>query len=338
MKEKDKIQFESIPNFTLDVPHGDSTLKEKEYDSLYEELHEKCNPDMFMHPFVKERFDAATEIYSELRKRCSSKSVSDSDLKDLRDKAESELGIHFSTNKLFKHLTEYCSPDIYTKMKPFPTERVKEASRLYAKILQYKDDIHALEEIEQEAESFIQQRVEDIHRYQQEINRQQKASDAEVKRTAKEKWRMQLWILSVWIVFTLVPEVYFGYYIVFDILLTVVILASIALAIITFNKKNIRGCITSIIILILAIFKGAVPGFNTFPVSGLFLTSTVFSIINIFKRNRNKAIIWGIAMMTSLYSIHPYIIEDILVSLTIIGFTLLVRLIVNLIRKSSSAV
>ena len=337
MKEKDNIQFESIPKFTFDESPVDSSPKEKEYDSLYEELHEKCNPDKFMHPFVKERFDVATEIYSELRKRCSSKYVSDRELKDLRDKAESELGIHFSTSKLFKYLAEYCSPDIYTKMKPFPTERVKEASRLYAKILQSKDDIHALEEIEQEAEPFIKQRIVDIHRQQQENKRQQVVSEAEENRIAKEKWRMQLWLLSVWKAFTLIPEVYIGEFIVFDILLLVVILASIALIIINFIKKNISGCITSIIIPILAIFKGTVSGFNFFPISGLFITSTVFSIINMFKRNRNKAIIWGIAMMTSLYSIHPYIIEDILVSLTIIGFTLLVRLIVNLIRKTSSA-
>ena len=335
MKENEKVQFESMPDFFLNEKQKETPTEEKEYSSLYEELHEKCNPDRFMQPFIKERFDLATEIYAELRKRCSSKYVSDEDLKDLRNRAESDLGIHISTSKLFRHLSEYCSPDIYTKMKPFPTERVKESSRLYAKILDAKDNIHALEEIEREAESFIEQRKKDISQQQQEEIYQQKIKDAKEKRLAKEKRKNQLWLLLVWVVFSLIPEGYFGESSVLDILLLIVIIASIALIVINIIKKNISGCVTSIIILILSILKGTIPGFNIFPLTIICLTSTVFSAINIFKRNKNKVVIWSVAMITSLFGMHPYILEDLLVSLVIIGTIFLVRIVANVFKKPS---
>lgn len=205
MKEKDNIQFEPIPNFNLDESPVDSSPKEKEYDSLYEELHEKCNPDRFMQPFIKEKFDMATDIYAELRKRCSSKYISDRELKDLRDKAESELGIHFSTRKLFKYLVEYCSPDIYTKMKPFPTERVKEASRLYAKILEAKDDIHGLEKIEKEAEPFIKQRKNELHETEKAMQ-ERKRIDLEKKKHKEEKEKRKdrnYCGLIIWMIFVI---------------------------------------------------------------------------------------------------------------------------------------
>lgn len=41
---------------------------EKEYNTLYDELRDKCNPERFMEPYEKEKVELAIEIFSELDK------------------------------------------------------------------------------------------------------------------------------------------------------------------------------------------------------------------------------------------------------------------------------
>lgn len=152
--EDTEIRFESMPDFSYNSP-----TEEKEYNSLFDELEDKCNPDRFMNPFIQERFDLANELYAELLKRVQR---DDNSLKEIRDKAINGLGIHISTDRLYKYLLEYCDPKIYTAMKPYNKERVQEAGRLYAMIQDAKDDIYRLEAIEEKATSFIKKRKEEL--------------------------------------------------------------------------------------------------------------------------------------------------------------------------------
>lgn len=152
--EDTEIRFESMPDISYNSP-----TEEKEYNSLFDELEDKCNPDRFMNPFIQERFDLANELYAELLKRVQR---DDNSLKEIRDKAINGLGIHISTDRLYKYLLEYCDPKIYTAVKPYNKERVQEAGRLYAMIQDAKDDIYRLEAIEEKATSFIKKRKEEL--------------------------------------------------------------------------------------------------------------------------------------------------------------------------------
>lgn len=69
MKEYDNIEFEEI-NTGIDFEKMASKSDidfEKEYDSLCEELLDKCNPSIYCYQsFDKEKFDIANDIYNEL--------------------------------------------------------------------------------------------------------------------------------------------------------------------------------------------------------------------------------------------------------------------------------
>ena len=207
---EENISFESMPDFgSFLKPSPKSGIEDKFYKSLYEELAEKCNPREFVkdEKIDKTLFDKANEIYSDLITR---PSRNDADLIDLREKAEHELGIHFSTKRLFDFLKGYFDPNIYIAIKPYNAERVakavfyydgymvykpfhleeneetvlaiarKRAENIdvcrqvnpqtdyhlfyYDQLLQNKNDIHALEKLEIEAQEFISQRNEETKR------------------------------------------------------------------------------------------------------------------------------------------------------------------------------
>lgn len=122
-----------------------SKSEEKQYESLYEELLEKCNPNNFMQPYDKEKVDTANTIFAELR---NNPYATDYDLKDVRLMAVQKLGIHISTQKILDYLMKYCDPQRYTDRDPYDAELVNQANTLYAKILDNKDDIFELEKIE----------------------------------------------------------------------------------------------------------------------------------------------------------------------------------------------
>ena len=183
MKEENDIRFEPMPEFASNGKQQDIPIYEREYFSLYDELEEKCNPDRYMNPFVQERFDLANELYAELQKRGKR---DDKSLVDIRDRAMEGLGIHISTQRLYKYLLEFCNPNIYTSMKPYDKDRVHEAGRLYAMIQNAKDDIHALEAIEKDAEPFIKKRKDEIEWMQkveeerlEQVKEMQKKDDRE---------------------------------------------------------------------------------------------------------------------------------------------------------------
>ena len=69
-KEDDNIQFEQMPDLDWGKVQKPKPVKEieKEYDSLYDELLDKCNPSRFKIESVGlDRFNIANEIYAQLK-------------------------------------------------------------------------------------------------------------------------------------------------------------------------------------------------------------------------------------------------------------------------------
>ena len=178
MQNQGNIQFEEMGAFSFEGKTSDIPMEEKAFDSLYEELNEKCNPNRFLYPFVLERFELANRLYDELQK---SQKRDDASLKDIRDRAMAGLGIHISTHRLYEYLMKYCYPGIYTDIKPYDKERVLEAGRLYGKMQKSKDDIHALEVVEKEASDFIKKRQNELREQQEKERERQQALERERK-------------------------------------------------------------------------------------------------------------------------------------------------------------
>lgn len=152
-EKEENIQFDSITdlrwNFGGKYEEKTETAREdaeeREYYSLYEELVDKCNPGKFKTAGI-EIFNTANEIYSGLQQLTD---TSDSaDLKELRNQAIDKLGIKISTKKVFNRLQTYLDPENYTGRTPYDKDLVSNAGNLYTQLLNNKDDIRALEAIE----------------------------------------------------------------------------------------------------------------------------------------------------------------------------------------------
>ena len=152
-EKEENIQFDSMTdlrwNFGGKYEEKTETAREdaeeREYDSLYEELVDKCNPGKFKTAGI-EIFNTANEIYSGLQQLTD---TSDSaDLKELRNRAIDKLGIKISAKKVFNKLQTYLDPENYTGRTPYDKDLVSNAGNLYTQLLNNKDDIRALEAIE----------------------------------------------------------------------------------------------------------------------------------------------------------------------------------------------
>ena len=156
MQEEERIQFEQIfddgwtrNNQGNENPSTQSSLAEdKEYDSLYDELVDKCNPINFNIESVGiERFNIANEIYAQVLNN----HESEEDLVYLRNRAMDELGIHISTSKVFNRLKEFLDPQNYMNRHPYDVDLVRNAGTQYDKLIRNRDDIRALSELENES-------------------------------------------------------------------------------------------------------------------------------------------------------------------------------------------
>ena len=116
----------------------------KVYDSLYEELLDKCNPKNFMVVYDKAKVDAAILIYDELSR------VNKKDeecIRTIRDRAVLRLGIRVSTDRLYKELIDYCNPQNFLTTVPFQADLLQAANHFYAEVRANKNDIHELERL-----------------------------------------------------------------------------------------------------------------------------------------------------------------------------------------------
>lgn len=149
--EDDNIIFETMPDFR-DIKLGSDNIQqtyedEKEYDSLYDELMDKCNPKKFnIEYFGFDKFDEANYIWSELKKE--KEYTSKESLILLRNRAIQKLGVHISTKKKLNELKEYLNPDVYIDDDNYDRDLISKVGKVYEEILSAKNDIILLEEIE----------------------------------------------------------------------------------------------------------------------------------------------------------------------------------------------
>ena len=165
-KDDDNIQFDQMPDLDWNwgkAPKDEIVEVEKEYDSLFEELLDKCHPGKFQIESVGlEKFNISNEIYSQLldcesiAKSMGNKRISEVALKKLRDRAVDELGIHISTKKEVAYLRSFLDPNIYIDKKPYNAQLVRDAGALYQQLLNNMNDIRALEQLEEQASTFLQ--------------------------------------------------------------------------------------------------------------------------------------------------------------------------------------
>lgn len=135
-REEENIIWQDVRKEQRKLPPSE----DKVYDSLYEELKEKCSPSNYMSPYDREKVDIANALYGELMNIGMYETEK---LTNLRRGATAKLNISFSTAKLYRELKDYCNPSSY--MNPYDAEAVKQANNYYALIEEKKDSIEDLE-------------------------------------------------------------------------------------------------------------------------------------------------------------------------------------------------
>lgn len=190
--EEENIQFDTMPDFRgmfSKQDNPDSTFDEKEYDTLYDELVEKCHPNRFIsgEVFNEKLFEEANKLYAEILKH---KDASDEKLISLRNRAIDILGVRMSTKKKYEYLDSLLNPKIYTNVaaEKYDAGRVSEAAKWYAILQKNRNDIRALETLEQDSSDFIDKRKEELSIIEQkDATEREEAMKRENERRVQEE-------------------------------------------------------------------------------------------------------------------------------------------------------
>jgi len=190
--EEENIQFDTMPDFRgmfSKQENPDSTFDEKEYDTLYDELVEKCHPNRFIsgEVFNEKLFEEANKLYAEILKH---KDASDEKLISLRNRAIDILGVRMSTKKKYEYLDSLLNPKIYTNVaaEKYDAGRVSEAAKWYAILQKNRNDIRALETLEQDSSDFIDRRKEELSIIEQkDATEREEAMKRENERRVQEE-------------------------------------------------------------------------------------------------------------------------------------------------------
>lgn len=158
MPENEHIMFEEIPNMFSQMISDDGKPNEqtqtgihKTYNSLYEELCDKCYPERYMEPYDAKRVSIATRLYGDVL-NCENDINKQN---ELRHRAAEELGITFDGSKLYAYLLNYLNPRLY--LHPFSPDKLEFANKYYLAMEANKDDYIELEKIETEVHLFIKE-------------------------------------------------------------------------------------------------------------------------------------------------------------------------------------
>ena len=157
MQEEDEyIKFDEMPDmfgrmFSADgQPDKTVSIKpNKTYNSLFEELCDKCYPERYMEPYDAKLVSAANKLYSEVIKSENNEELQN----ELRRRAYEELGVKFDGTKLYQYLMDYLNPRLY--LVPFCPDRLEFANNYYPEIEANKDDYIQLENIQADVQGFI---------------------------------------------------------------------------------------------------------------------------------------------------------------------------------------
>lgn len=115
------------------------------YDSLYDELLDKCNPGKYATQFSYnyELLKIANDLYSEIVETGNNNRER---LVELRREAVKNLGIKISTEDLYNSLLKQTNPQRF--MNPYNKGLVALANEFHHQTILYADDIEKLEDIE----------------------------------------------------------------------------------------------------------------------------------------------------------------------------------------------
>ena len=197
-EQEENIQFDNMPDFGgMFENKPENWDDDKVYDSLYDELCDKCRPDRFINESPdNKKFIMANQLYSELKNK---KGCSDNELIEFRDRAMSLLGIRISTKKLYEWLEHYLNPKVYTTMEPYDSNRVALAGDYYMRMREYKNNIHTLEKLRDEASTFIDKRIEE-----EKILLEKQKDEENKARTEKENQRDALIMVCIMCVLVII--------------------------------------------------------------------------------------------------------------------------------------
>lgn len=187
-EQEENIQFDNMPNFGgMFSTKTNEWDEEKEYNSLYDELSDKCRPDRFIDDSSdNNKFLLSNQLFAELK---SKQGCSDGELIELRDRAMALLGIKISTKKLYEWLDRYLNPKVYTAMKPYDAERVAQSGEYYFRMRECKNDIHALEKLRDDAKCFIDRRIDEEKAQKAQYEKQME--EEKIAKMAKEEENSQ---------------------------------------------------------------------------------------------------------------------------------------------------
>jgi hypothetical protein len=150
-KKKEKKQYEKAlkeeiyHESSLQTKFSSNTIEVDYYNTLYDELKEKCNPANYMNPYNAEKVEISNQIYSQL----DSNKDNIYFLIELRNLAIKKLGISFSAKELFEKLSMIYNPNNYIGEK-YDADKLHVANQVYAKIQKISEDIVGLEKLAKE--------------------------------------------------------------------------------------------------------------------------------------------------------------------------------------------
>lgn len=151
--EEDNISFEEVVDARRQTTSS-AVFKSPipgDYSDLFTELKEKCDPARFMSPYDPEKVDKANAIYSELL--CANPE-DNSLMKEFRRRAMEELGVKFSTERLYDKLIAACNPTRFTGTN-YDKNKLTQANTVYREILENADNILSLELLENRASDLL---------------------------------------------------------------------------------------------------------------------------------------------------------------------------------------
>ncbi|MDB9150119.1 hypothetical protein [Parabacteroides distasonis] len=207
--EEENIRWEDISRVMREGKNPSGAQKSVEpsrtppskiYESLYEELLDKCNPLRFMEPYDKEKVDVAIVIYGDL----SNVDKEDEEcIRAIRDRAMRELGISISTDMLYKKLIDYCNPQNFFNESSYQADLLQVANHFYALIKANRNDIHELEKLSsqvlgnRELSLFYARQKEEEEKERVRVEEEKKKKEREFRRETIYFWIILLFLVLV---------------------------------------------------------------------------------------------------------------------------------------------
>lgn len=149
-KKDEDIIFEEITRSSKNIWGNESKETESsevrypspingKYESLYDEIIQKCDPSKYMDNYMHDLLDEVHEFYMQAHENKEDIAF----LKQLRSKITLKFGVKFSTEEIYKDLV-YCL--VPTRFKG-NSAKFKIANSLYHQVLMNADNIDMLEDI-----------------------------------------------------------------------------------------------------------------------------------------------------------------------------------------------